>query len=108
MLSSETSPVTWGVAGGPAVNLPPPAATFRPLARAALPASLVRLGDALLRVYAFETRRWGESRSCPPRTVGHAGMVVAGAPRGLDWAGPREAADLCVGGSAEPSPAGAA
>jgi hypothetical protein len=35
-------------------------------------------------------------------------MVVAGGPRDLAWAGPREAVDLCLRGPTEPSPAGAA
>jgi hypothetical protein len=35
-------------------------------------------------------------------------MVIAGSSRGLDWVGPREAADLCLRGPTEPSPAGAA
>jgi hypothetical protein len=107
MFSTEMSPATWDLTGIPTAGSPPPA-LFRPLTRGNLPTRPVRLGDSFLDVYAFETRRWGEGRSCPPRTVGHAGMVVPGGARGLDWVGPREAVDLCLRGVAEPSPAGAA
>ena len=69
------------------------AATFTPLAtipttQAVLPASPVsrtlrtgrrgpvRLGELLLHVSGFETRRAGESFASPPRTVGHVGLVA--------------------------------
>src|SRR5262245_8199498 len=56
----------------------------------------VRLGNVLLQVHAFETRRAGEALSCPPRTVGHTALALAGADRRLDWAGPAEAVELCA------------
>jgi hypothetical protein len=74
-------------------------------AAAAAPASLtdgvVRLGAALLQVFPFETRRAGELRSSPPRTVGHTAVVLTGDDRRLDWAGPAEAAALCAGAPEE-------
>jgi hypothetical protein len=57
---------------------------------------LVPLGSALVQVHAFETRRAGEALSCPPRTVGHTALAVAGSDRRLDWAGPAEAVVLCL------------
>jgi hypothetical protein len=56
---------------------------------------VVRIGGMQLQVYAFETRRAGEARSCPPRTVGHSAVALAGGDRRLDWAGPAEAVVLC-------------
>jgi hypothetical protein len=58
--------------------------------------TLVRLSDRAFRVYPFETRRAGESRLCPPRTVGVTGMVVTEEVHGLDAVGPREAVELCL------------
>src|SRR5262249_41035206 len=57
---------------------------------------LVPLGGVLLQVFAFETRRAGESPACPPRTVGHTAMALAGGDRRLDWAGPAAAVELCL------------
>jgi hypothetical protein len=56
---------------------------------------LVQVGGVLLQVYPFETRRGGEARSCPPRTVGHTAVALAGGDRRLDWATPAEAVALC-------------
>jgi len=67
--------------------------------QAAAPApagALVPLGGVLLEVFAFETRRAGEALSCPPRTVGHTAMALAGGDRRLDWAGPAGAVELCL------------
>jgi hypothetical protein len=57
---------------------------------------LVQLRDSVLQVYPFETRRAGESRSCPPRTVGHTSMVLVGGDRRLDWVEPADAVELCL------------
>jgi hypothetical protein len=67
----------------------------------------VRLGDTWFRTYPFETRRCGEGRACPPRTVGCVGLLWAGG-HGLDGVGAREAAELCLRGCPMPAPAEAA
>src|SRR5438094_2726525 len=68
----------------------------RQAAQPALAGELVQLGGVLLQVFAFETRRAGEALSCPPRTVGHTAMALAGGDRRLDWAGPAGAVELCL------------
>jgi hypothetical protein len=69
---------------------------LREAERPAPAGGLVRFGGVLLEVFAFETRRAGEALSCPPRTVGHTALALAGAGRRLDWAGPAEAVELCL------------
>src|SRR5262249_31970811 len=72
----------------------PAVAPPRPAHRPAPDDQLVRLGEALLRVYPFETRRWGETRRCPPRTVGCTGLLLSGGD-GPDVAGAPEAVAVC-------------
>src|SRR5436305_5894751 len=62
---------------------------------------LVRLGGSLFRVYPFETRRCGENRSSPPRTVGFTSMALG---RGsLDAVGAEEAVEVCLAGEGDPN-----
>jgi hypothetical protein len=70
--------------------------------------TLVRLSDLAFRVYPFETRRAGESRRCPPRTVGVAGMADTEQVRDLNPIGPREALELCLRTPNQPQSAEAA
>jgi hypothetical protein len=69
---------------------------------------LVRLGASLFHVYAFETRRGGEPRTCPPRTVGVTSLLSAGSPGGLDGIGVDNAVELCLKAGSEPCPTEAA
>jgi hypothetical protein len=64
---------------------------------------LVVLGGGLFHACPFETRRAGEDRACPPRTVGSVNMVLAGPRTGLGWVGAAEAADLCLHTLPEPA-----
>ena len=96
-----------------------PVATI-PTTQAVLPASSVsrtlrtgrggpvRLGDLLLHVSGFETRRAGESFASPPRTVGHVGLVAAGGGRGLAAVGPEQAVAVALRDRDDPAPADAA
>jgi hypothetical protein len=61
----------------------------------------VRLDRAWFYVYPFETRRCGEATSCPPRTVGWAGMAMTG-DAGGSTGDERLAVEICVHGSAAP------
>src|SRR5205823_9507527 len=47
------------------------------------------------RVFAFETRRLGESRECPPRTVGFAALL-SGNQTSLGTVGTKEAVALSL------------
>jgi hypothetical protein len=58
------------------------------------PRNLVAWDGALFRVSPFETRRGDENRSCPPRTVGVAAVLVAGWDASLKQFGPEAAVEL--------------
>jgi hypothetical protein len=68
---------------------------------------LIGLGDSLFEVFPFETRRSGEARTCPPRTVGLANILLGGFARRLN-VGPREAVEVALRHNTEPCPAEAA
>src|SRR5205085_3748965 len=55
----------------------------------------LRCGSSRFRVFAFETRRLGESRECPPRTVGFAALL-SGNQTGLGTVGTKEAVSLSL------------
>jgi hypothetical protein len=60
---------------------------------------------SLFRVCRFETRRLGESRARPPRTVGFTGLLMGRRASGLAQIGPAEAVELCLQNPGEaPSP----
>jgi hypothetical protein len=64
---------------------------------------LVKLGASLFRVFPFETRRSGEAMTCPPRTVGIAGMALGQGEGGQGGMGEREALQMCLSSVKEPT-----
>jgi hypothetical protein len=74
--------------------------TFPRIPRPAPPRGARCLGGSWFRVHAFETRRPGEPLSAPPRTVGHACLLLgADAPLTV---GAKEAAEVCSRGEGPP------
>jgi hypothetical protein len=69
--------------------------------------SLIGLGESLFQVFPFETRRAGEARTCPPRTVGSTSLLLGGGRRSLK-VGPREAVEIARRNADAPVPAEAA
>ncbi len=64
---------------------------------------VVKLGGSWFRVYPFETRRCGEARSCPPRSVG-ATCMAQDYSQDLTAIGQHEALAVCRGFLQEPDP----
>src|SRR5262249_53020684 len=84
------------LAGRPAVLPPRPLRIFRPGYEVQGEDKFIRLKGSLFRVCRFETRRLGESRTCPPRTVGITSLMLGRGRGGLARVGPQEAVELCL------------
>jgi hypothetical protein len=71
---------------------------------AALDRGLMEISGRWFRAFAFETRRAGEDRSCPPRTVGYTAMALARGQGGLEAVGEQDAVRVCLAGTKMPDP----
>ncbi|HZU38500.1 MAG TPA: hypothetical protein VFA18_21425, partial [Gemmataceae bacterium] len=97
-----------------AALIPPsfsPAGLLNPVPRlrsALVDRGAIRTGRNGFSIFTFETRRSGEAATAPPRTVGLVAITMASAPAGLAQVGAQEAVTLCLEGSTEPPPPGAA
>src|SRR5262245_17776857 len=67
----------------------------------------IGLGGSLFQVFPFETRRSGEARTSPPRTVGYTSYLLGNGRASLT-AGEREAVEVILRHTAEPCPPEAA
>jgi hypothetical protein len=68
---------------------------------------LIGLRGSLFQVHPFETRRRGEDRHCPPRTVGFTNLLLGSAPNGLS-VGAQEAVEVALRHPNDPVPGEAA
>jgi hypothetical protein len=107
MLSSALLPAALGTGReAPTGAFPPPRFLKRRDGRP-ISKGFIGLGDALFQVFPFETRRAGEARTCPPRTVGYTNLLL-GSGHGKLNVGPSEATEVALRHATDPCPAEAA
>jgi hypothetical protein len=107
MLSPEVVPAALAP-GETATSVTLPEQRLQPRQRGRAPRrGFIGLGQSLFQVFPFQTRRAGEARSRPPRTVGYTSILLGRGKDRLD-VGPNEAAEIILRNADDPVPPDAA